>query len=53
MDVKISFLNRVIEEEVFIKQPKGFYLEDMEACMHIASRSLQDQEGTSSMVLKD
>ena len=30
MDVNISFLNRVIEEEVYIEQPEGFDVEDRE-----------------------
>ena len=30
MGVKTAFLNRVIEEEVFFKQPKGFDVENRE-----------------------
>ena len=29
MDVKTSFLNDVIEEEVYIKNPQGFEVEDI------------------------
>jgi hypothetical protein len=29
MDVKTTFLNRIIEEEVYIKQPQGFEVEEM------------------------
>ena len=31
MDIKTSFLNGVIEEEVFIEQPKGFEVENRES----------------------
>ena len=30
MDVKTAFLNRVIEEEVYIEQPEGFDVENKE-----------------------
>ena len=30
MDIKTSFLNRVIEEEVYIEQPEGFDVENRE-----------------------
>ena len=33
MDIKTAFLNGVIEEEVYIEQPKGFDVENME--MHV------------------
>ena len=38
MDVKITFLNRVIEEEVYIEQPKGFATFNLESRMCEDSR---------------
>ena len=39
MDVKTSFLNGVIEEEIYIEQPKGFDVEDNETHVFILHRS--------------
>lgn len=33
MDVKITFLNVIIEEEVYIKQPEGFEVHDRDTCL--------------------
>ena len=44
MDVKTAFFNRVIEEEVYIEQPKGFDVENREThvCrLHIALYGLK------------
>ena len=40
MDVKTSFLNGVIEEDVYIKQPEGFYVENRETHVCILHRAL-------------
>ena len=40
MDVKTSFLNGVIKEEVFIEQPKGFDVENKETHVCRLQRAL-------------
>jgi hypothetical protein len=40
MDVKIAFLNGVIEEEVYIEQPLGFEVEDRKSHVCILKKSL-------------
>ena len=40
MDVNTSFLNGVIEEEVYIEQPQGSEVEDRLTCMQIEEGSI-------------
>ena len=40
MDVKTSFLNEVIEEEVYIEQPEGFDVENRDTRVCILHRAL-------------
>jgi hypothetical protein len=40
MDVKTTFLNGVIEEEVYIEQPQGFEVEDMKSHVCILKKAL-------------
>jgi hypothetical protein len=39
MDVKIAFLNDIIEEEVYIEQPQGFEVHDRET--HVCKQRLK------------
>ena len=40
MDVKTAFLNRVIEEEVYIEHPEGFDVENRDTHKCILHRAL-------------
>jgi hypothetical protein len=40
MDVKTAFLNGVIEEEVYIKQPQGFEVEDRKSHVYRLKKAL-------------
>jgi hypothetical protein len=40
MDVKTTFLNGVIEEEVYIEQPQGFEVEDRKTRVWILKKAL-------------
>ena len=40
MDVETTFLNRVIEEEVYIEKPEGFDVENRETHVCILHRAL-------------
>ena len=42
MDVKTSFLNGVVEEEVYVEQPLGFETHDRESHVCILKKSLYD-----------
>ena len=40
MDVKTTFLNDVIEEEVYIEQPQGFEVEDRKTHVYRLKKAL-------------
>ena len=40
MDVKIAFLNVVVEEEVYVEQPLGFETHDRESHVCILKKSM-------------
>ena len=42
MDIKTVFLNRVIQEEVFIEHPKGFHVENRETHVCMFQRALYE-----------
>ena len=47
MDVKTAFLNRVLEEEVYMKQPKGFIAKDKEHLVCKLKKSIYDLKQAS------
>jgi hypothetical protein len=53
MDVKTTFLNVVIEEEVYIEKPQGFVIHRKESHVCKLKKFLvQTQAGTKGMVLQ-
>ena len=50
MDVKTAFLNRVVEEEVYVEQPLGFETHDRESHVCRLKKDLIFETGTQDMV---
>ena len=40
MDVKTGFINGIIQEEIYIEQPRGLEIHDRETCMQADEGSL-------------
>jgi hypothetical protein len=53
MDVKTTFLNGVIEEEVYIEQPQGFVIHGKESHVCRLKKVVWTKASTQGMVCQD
>jgi hypothetical protein len=53
MDVKTTFLNGEIKEEVYIKQPEGFVTYDEKSCVQVEESPVWTKADTSCLIRED
>jgi hypothetical protein len=53
LDLKTTFLNGVIDEELYVEQPQGLKTHDKETCVQVKEGIIWIEAGTESMVWSD